>query len=177
MTAELSAALGYASRGWPVFAYHWQGEWRKCPLIERGLLAATRDEAVIRSWWRRWPNALIGVPTGTANGFIVLDVDVKRRDANGLDTLADLAFAALPDTPLPHTASGGLHLYFDLPKHREISNTIGDRGRGIGRGLDWRGMGGYVVVPSPNDGYHWDPHWNLDTAALAPVPAALLPLV
>jgi hypothetical protein len=28
---------------------------------------------------------------------------------------------------------------------------------------------------SPGSGYQWDPHWNLDTAPLAPVPAALLP--
>jgi hypothetical protein len=49
------------------------------------------------------------------------------------------------------------------------------RGRGIGPGLDWRGDGGFVIVPSPGSGYDWDPHWNFDTAALALVPAALLP--
>ena len=30
-------------------------------------------------------------------------------------------------------------------------------------------------MPSPGSGYDWDPHWNFDTMALAPVPAALLP--
>jgi hypothetical protein len=32
-----------------------------------------------------------------------------------------------------------------------------------------------VIVPSPGSGYHWDPHWNLDTAPLAAVPVTLLP--
>jgi putative DNA primase/helicase len=72
------AALGYARRGWPVFPCHWQGERRKRPLIECGFHAATTDnEAQIRAWWRRWPDALIGVPTGRAIGAVVLDIDVK----------------------------------------------------------------------------------------------------
>jgi Bifunctional DNA primase/polymerase, N-terminal len=119
-------------------------------------------------------NALIGVPTGRANGFVVLDLDVKNA-VNGLDTLADLGFAILPDTPMVHTASGGLHLYFEPPASPEIRNTGGARGRGIGPGLDWRGEGGFVIVPSSGNGYCWDPQWNPETAALAPVPTALLP--
>jgi hypothetical protein len=173
MTGTLSA-LGYAERGWPVFPCHWQRERRKRPLVRRGLYAATRDEASIRDWWCRSPDALIGVPAACASGFVVLDVDVKSA-ACGFDTLADLGFAILPNTPMVHTVSGGLHLYFRAPDHPEIRNTAGAQGSGIGRGLDWRGEGGYVIVPSPGSGYHWDPHWNLDTTPLAPVPAALLP--
>jgi hypothetical protein len=113
---------------------------------------------------------------------------LKRRSATGgtggptrlsafprLDTLADLGFAILPDTPMVHTASGGLHLYFEPPASPEIRNTGGARGRGIGPGLDWRGEGGFVIVPSSGNGYCWDPQWNPETAALAPVPTALLP--
>lgn len=171
------AALGYARSGWPVFPCQWQGQHRKGPLIERGLNATTHDEAQIHDWWHRWPVALIGVPTGRASGFVVLDVDVKRAGVNGIDTLAELGFAVLPDTPLVHTASGGLHLDFAAPDHPEIRNTAGEQGSGIGRGLDWRGQGGYVIVPSPGSGYHWDPHWNLDTVPLQPVPTLLLPRV
>ena len=64
----LDAALGNARRGWSVFPCHWQGERRKRPLIERGSQAAITDEAQIRIWWLRWPDALIGVPTGRAIG-------------------------------------------------------------------------------------------------------------
>jgi putative DNA primase/helicase len=169
------AALHYTRRGWPVFPCQWAGDSRKRPLIERGLHAATVDQAQIRHWWSRWPHALIGTPTGKAMGSVVLDVDVKRPEANGFDTLADLGHSILPDTPMAHTASGGLHVYFRLPDHLQIRNTAGERGAGIGPGLDWRGEGGFVILPSPNSGYSWDSHWNIDTVALAAIPITLLP--
>jgi hypothetical protein len=171
--AALDAALAYAARGRRVFPCHWQGERRKHPLTVHGLYDASPGPAIIDAWWRRWQRALIGAPTGRLSGFVVLDVDVK--DAYGFDTLDDLGFAILPDTPMVHTASGGLHLYFAPPDGVDLRNTEGAHGRGIGPGLDWRGAGGYVIAPSPGSGYQWDPHWNLGTVPLAPVPAALLP--
>jgi hypothetical protein len=101
-------------------------------------------------------------------------VDVKDG-RYGFDTLDALGFAILPETPMAHTASGGLHLYFAAPDVVEIACTEGDRGSGIGVGPDWRGSGGYVILPSPGSGYSWDPHWNFDTVALAQVPPALFP--
>lgn len=168
----LDQALAYA--GWlgPVFPCIPEGWRHKHPLTKNGFKDANCDEARIRSWWGRRPDALIGVPTG--HKFAVLDVDVKRPEANGYDTLADLGSAILPNTPMVHTASGGLHLYFALSSGG-LRNTGGSRGRGIGPGLDWRGEGGYVIAPSPNSGYTWDPHWNFKTTALASIPDALLP--
>ena len=92
-------------------------------------------------------------------------------------TLRELAPVAeiLPETPMAHTATGGSHFCFALPVDGEIGCTEGDKGRGIGPGLDWRGTGGYVIAPSPASGYSWDPHWNFDTTPLAPVPAPLRP--
>jgi Bifunctional DNA primase/polymerase, N-terminal len=135
LQTAVDAALDYARRGWPVFPCQWQGERRKRPLVAHGLHTASRDEAQIRNWWRRWPHALIGIPTGRAIGAVVLDIDL-REDTYGLDTLADLGLAILPDTPMVHTASGGLHLYFEVPQRPEIHNTSGERGSGIGAGLD-----------------------------------------
>lgn len=74
-----------------------------------------------------------------------------------------------------HTASGGLHLYFNPPEHVEIRNTEGAEGRGIGPGLDWRGEGGYVIVPSPGSGYQWDPVYDLDAFEPVAVPPELFP--
>lgn len=174
MTAE-TAALAYAARGLPVLPCHSQGDRRKRPLIDGGFHAATTDEAQIRKWLARWPDALIGVPTGRAIGAVVLDIDVKSDRANGYDTLDALGFAILPNVPMVHTATGGLHLYFAAPEKIDVRNTAGHRGRGIGAGVDWRGEGGYVIVPSPGSGYSWDPHWNLKTTPLAEIPDALLP--
>ncbi len=163
-------ALTYVAAGKSIFPCHWRGERRKQPLIKYGFRAASSDRSAIEEWWDRWPAALIGLPTGPINGAVVLDIDVKIADANGLDTLAALGFAVLPETPTVNTASGGLHLYFAIPADKEIRNTGGARGRGIGPGLDWRGEGGYVIAPSPGSGYTW-----ASRAALAEIPTALLP--
>jgi hypothetical protein len=175
ITSPLGAALYYATvRGYPVFPCHWQGERRKQPLLKHGLHDASSDPAVIRQLWARWPSALIGLPAGSPIKAVVLDIDVKDGGANGYDTLDELGFAILPETPMVHTASGGLHLHFAAPPGG-LRNTNGARGRGIGPGLDWRGDGGYVIAPSPGSGYTWDPIWNLQSVELAPVPAALRP--
>jgi len=171
----LDAALGFAARGWRVFPCNPRGPRRKQPLTSNGFRDASTNRAILTGWWCRWPDALIGVATGRVSGFFVLDVDVKYADANGFDTLDALGFAILPNTPMAHTASGGLHLYFAPPADVQIACTEGEKGRGIGRGLDWRGSGGYVIGPSPGSGYAWDPHWEIDTIALAPVPNELLP--
>jgi len=111
------------------------------------------------------------MPSGRVSGRNVLDVDVKDPTAYGFDTLEDLGWAILPVTATVHTGSGSLQLHFD--DAREIGCTTGARGRGIGPGLDWRGTGGYVILPSPGSGYWWDPHYGPDTP-LAAVPDGLL---
>jgi hypothetical protein len=99
-------------------------------LTKHSLFDATCDTAQIVDWWRRWPKALISIPCGPDTGFVALDIDVKDDRANGFDTLAELGHAVLPDTPIVHTPSGGIHLYF-APGPHEIRNTAGWRGRGI----------------------------------------------
>ncbi len=161
-----STALDYGRRGWPVFPV---GR-NKHPLVKWGE-AATTDLAQIEAWWRTWPAALIGMPTGKPSGVVVLDIDVKDPAAYGFDTLADLGLAILPSTPLAHTASGGLHVYFAINTAVEIRNSAGRKGLGLG--LDVRGDGGFVVLPSPGSGYAWDPHWHFGNCRPAPAPAWL----
>jgi hypothetical protein len=157
-------ALAYAARGWPVFPCGWAGSRRwKLPLTTHGHLDATINRPIIAAWWRRLPEALIATPTG--RDFVVLDVDTRN---GGFETLAGLGFAKLPATLTSVTGGGGRHFYFQPVEG--LRNTQGSRGRGIGRGLDWRGEGGYVVLPASGCGYSW----FLD-APLAAVPAALLP--
>jgi hypothetical protein len=168
-------ALAYAER-WPVFptkrVRRANGKIDKVPLVKWGKTEAdravvdARDPATIACWWRRWPDAVISTPTGSRSGIVVLDIDLKDG-VNGFDRLADLGGAILPDTPVSHTPSGGVHVYFANNPAITIRNSQG--GRGLGLGLDVRGDGGAVVLPGPG-GYWWDPHWNFETAQPAPVP-------
>jgi hypothetical protein len=130
-------------REWPIFPVARTTQ----PLTSHGYCDASIDPDVIAECWRRWPDALIGSPTGA--NFVVLDVDVKHPGPTGFDTLACLGVGILPDTPMSHTPSGGVHLYF-CPGQHDIPNTQGAVGRGIGPGLDWRRAGGSIILPSPD---------------------------
>jgi hypothetical protein len=166
---RLAAALAYTSRGLPVFPCREAGPGRKRPYTPRGFHDATVDAAIIEKWWRQWPHALVGAPTGPVSGRVVLDIDTKRPESNGFDTLEDLGLNILPATPTVHTPSGGLHVHFTAPA-RELRNSAGL----IGPGLDVRAEGGYVIVPSPGSGYEWDPVYGPDIP-LAAAPQWLRP--
>jgi putative DNA primase/helicase len=173
----LALALIYALR-WPVFPTRLipraDGTFNKVPLVrwakdpvDRAAVDA-RDPKLIEKWWRRWPDAVISMPTGTRSDVIVLDIDVKLGK-NGFDTLADFGKSILPVTPIAHTPTGGVHLYFSC-NPVEIRNSVGVKGLGLG--LDMRGDGGQVVLPGPG-GYWWDQHCNFDTVAPMVAPAWL----
>jgi Bifunctional DNA primase/polymerase, N-terminal len=165
MSSETGAqALDYAARGWPVFPTR-----HKIPCIKDWPNAASCDPAQIEAWWKQWPDAVISIPTGERTGVIVLDVDV-RNTRSGFDTLADLGKPILPETPISHTPSGGVHVWFARTE-LAIRNSAGIKG--LGAMLDIRGDGGQVVLPSLSSGYWWDPHYNFDTVALMPAPAWL----
>jgi Bifunctional DNA primase/polymerase, N-terminal len=166
--ATIAMALDYATRrGWPIFPC----STTKVPLVREWGRVATTDSVQISAWLRRWPDALIAMPTGVRPGLVVLDIDVKAG-RNGFDTLGEFGLAILPDTPLVHTRSGGVHVYFARHPRVEIRNSEGAKG-GLGVGLDVRGDGGLVILPTPASGYWWDPHWNFDTVAPYPAPAWL----
>jgi hypothetical protein len=170
-TTPLDAALHYAARNWPVFPCKRYPD--KAPLTEHGFKDATTDRAQIRDWWTTWSDALLGVPTGAAIGFVVLDVDTKRG-IDGWKTLAELEGCPIPPAvPTVITASGGAHLYYQRPEGG-FRNTGGQGGRGIGIGLDWRADGGYVIVPAPGSGYRWGP-LHFGNCQPQPVPPHLLP--
>src|SRR5262249_10527043 len=57
-----------------------------------------------------------------------------------------------------------------------LRNTAGARGRGIGPGLDWRGDGGYVIMPSAGSGYRWG-QWTFDNCSPKRVPETVLPKI
>jgi hypothetical protein len=141
-----AAALRYAARGWAVFPLQPAG---KQPRTRHGLHDATSDPRRIRAWWAACPTANIGLATGR---LVVLDVDGEEGRAS-LDALEG-DHGPLPATLRASTARGA-HLYFLAPSGPAIPNSAGR----LGRGLDVRGEGGYVVAPPsvhPDGGtYRW----------------------
>lgn len=134
--AVRAAALRFAGAGTAVFPCV---SLEKRPLTEHGFLDATTDAEQVAEWFRRWPDANLAVPTG-APGYDVLDVDV-RGGASGWFAYHQAREAGLTAgwTHAVRTPSGGLHLYYPGTDQRSASLSS--------RHLDFRGVGGYVVVP------------------------------
>ena len=133
--AERLAAVGFA-----VFPCR-SGE--KRPLTAHGLLDATTDVEQVRAWWRRWPSANIGLPTGSTSGLAVLDID-RRATGSGYATFARLLRDGLADgwAGLVRTPSGGLHAYYPADPGRPARCW-----QAADHHVDFRGDGGYVIAP------------------------------
>lgn len=106
---------------------------RKEPLTAHGSLDATNDHDQIDLWWSQWPDANVGIATGS-----VVDV----IDLDGWD--AQQRFSRIQDHPwilgaVETPRSGGMHLYV-------LATGLGNRA-GILPGIDFRGKGGYVLAP------------------------------
>lgn len=92
--------------------------------------------------WRERPHANIGILTGPASGFWVLDIDPKNGGITSLDDL-EREHGALPLTYTVRTGSGGVHLYFAMPQDFVPGGSPGR----LPAGIDVRGLGGQVVAP------------------------------
>jgi hypothetical protein len=151
--SPLEWALAYARVGWHVLPLHTMrdgccscrnpscespGKHPIAFLVKHGLKDATTDEMTIRRWFKKWPDANVGIATGRASALLVVDVDGDE----GEKLLAEISarIGPLPEGLCVKTGKGR-HLYFKYPKD---GPPIGNLGGGK---LDLRGDGGYVVAP------------------------------
>lgn len=154
----LDAALAYARHGIAVLPVHTPGRDGSCscgrpdcdrpgkhPRLRHGLTDATVDPRRIEMWWSRWPEANIGLRTGTA--MDVADVD----SPTGWHGLRHILGGAMPVGPQVRTGSGGWHFWFAPLGHGNRVHLL--------PGVDWRGVGGYVVAPPSRHAsgtfYYW----------------------
>jgi bifunctional DNA primase/polymerase-like protein len=161
------AAIDYARCGTPVFPCN---PIDKAPLTPHGHKDATTDEAQICAWWTQWPNAMIGMPTGSRSGRIALDLDLDpAKNLDGKTALDQLIaqYGPLPPTWETITPRGG-HVFFTHDPHVEIRNSTSK----IGPGIDVRGEGGYVILPPSQTAsggtYQWKPGGPKDPASMPP---------
>jgi hypothetical protein len=164
-TSIANAALAYAARGWSVIPMQAHGKrplvaWRKFQQRIAG-----RDE--IDGWFKRWPDANVGIVTGSISGIVVVDVDARHGGPASVTEVEDL-HGPLPPTVEAATGGGGRHLYFAHPG-TTVPNRVAMR-----PGIDVRGDGGCVVAPPsvhPNGRrYAWIAGHGPDDVALAPPP-------
>lgn len=190
-SVNMRAALAYAQKlGWAVVPLHSIVNGRcscgnldcknpgKHPRYEKGVIEhgfkdATTDTATITRWWKKWPNANIGLPC-RLNGVFVIDVDARH---GGVDSLYQLIaeYGELPHTVTANSGGGGAHFYFKHPDNLEIIDKQGFR-----PGLDVKDKG-YVVLPPSNhisgNRYAWRKECHPLTTSIADAPQWLLELI
>ena len=153
------AALKYLKKGYSVIPI----KPNKKPFIqweEFQKRQPTQDE--VHEWWRKWPSANVAIVTGKISGICGIDVDEKI----GFEAIEEY----IPDNleiPTCKTPKEGHHLHFQMPEQ-----PIGNNTRTI-PGCDFRGEGGYLIVP-PSKGYKWLDSLNLSDAEPPPLPMQVL---
>ena len=137
----LTGAAELANEGLRVFPLHHANAFGNCscgktdcesiakhPRIRQWQIKATDDLTQIARWWKKWPEANVGVATG--NGLIVVDIDSSEGERHAQEL-------GLPPTSYA-TTGRGRHLYY---------YGHGPNRKGVRPGIDVRGAGGYVVAP------------------------------
>jgi hypothetical protein len=169
------AAQAYAALGFAVVPMHSAQPGGDCtcpvsacsdpgkhPRLHGWQRLAAVDPAVVGEWWRRWPDANLGLAAGRT--FDVLDVD-GDRGVEALRSGLSIDPAEHPG-PVARTGGGGWHLLY-------APTGLGNR-VGLLAGVDWRGRDGLIVAPpsrhASGTGYRWV---RPLTAALPEVPARL----
>ena len=161
----LQVALKYNEMGFSVIPCRPE----KSPYIhwtEYQTRRATSDE--ITAWWLKWPDAMIGVVTGMISNLFVIDCDTPE----GYQAIQNY----IPDSstiPVATTPRGGWHLYFVYPRGSGL--TVGVE---VMPGVDYRGEGGFIIVPpsinGTGRGYTWQEGFALGEVEPATVPESLL---
>jgi hypothetical protein len=168
--AQLYAALGYA-----VVPMHTAQPGGGCscpdpgcpdpgkhPRLRGWQRLASTDPARVGEWWRRWPNANLGLATGRR--YDVLDLDGEA----GMEALrAALSIAPWEHPgPVARTGGGGWHLLY-------APTGLGNR-VGLLPGVDWRGRGGLILAPPSGHASGHRYRWARPlTATMPEVPAGL----
>jgi hypothetical protein len=162
----LDTALQYADRGWFVFPTR-EKESKpftnkkgklitmkaKTPYMKGGFEVATKDSELIKEWWKKFPEAGIGISCGHSN-LVVVDIDTHKGDNRGFENFMKLNVS---DEGALHsmTPSGGLHIIYS-----GLTNSHAN----VEAGIDLRSQGAYIVSP-PSRIYYSDGN-NKQYAAL-----------
>ena len=141
----------------------------KSPYTANGLKDATTDVAKINAYWKKQPDALVGVVCGERSGILAVDID------SGDNKCGEASFAAtgltIPQTVQTRTMSGGRHIFFKYPTGANIRNSASTC---FGKDVDVRAEGGYVIFAGSvlPDGrrYEYVEKLGIEEVEIAPLP-------
>lgn len=125
----------YSAQGWAIFPC---SSADKSPLTPHGFLDASSDIGVIEKWYAKHPGCAWGYATSADVG--VTDCDPRHGgDVTWAALVAE--HGPLPETVTASTGGGGTHSFLVFPEGTGCSQSV------VGKGIDVRADGGYVIVP------------------------------
>ena len=169
----LDWALAYSREGWAVFPCHsivrakcTCPEGAACekgpgkhPRTRNGVKDATTDEARIRGWWARWPNANVAIAMGGDLNLVAVDIDPRK---GGSESALELA-----DTLKASTGGAGKHYIYTS------SVPISNRGEFV-TGIDFKSEGGYIIAAPSNHASGGRYDWINWGHTIEPLPQSVL---
>lgn len=180
----LQWALHYAAIGWPVLPIHTPcvdgaGSCScgregcespgKHPRIRDWPSKATSDPDEIHRWWKKWPDANVGVLT--CSNRLALDIDPRNGGNESLDQLVE-EHGPLAETVEAETGGGGRHYLYASPDGVRVPSKTG-----LLPGIDVKAEGGFIVVaPSLHESgrtYRWKTGSRPGEVEVAPAPSWL----
>jgi hypothetical protein len=103
-TARAEAAKRYLARGWSILLLRPRDKRPLIPWTHLQIRRPSRED--VAEWFRRWPDANIGVVSGEISNLIVLDVDPKHGGDAALERL-ERRYGPVPATVEATTGGGG----------------------------------------------------------------------
>lgn len=123
---KVEQALEFVNDEWAVIPLRMD----KTPFLpkeeHKKYLYQAATEAEVRDFWKRFPDANVGLACGKVSGRTVIDID------KGVDVF--------PDTKTVQTPSGGKHKIY------QYSDVVGNSVGSFYKGIDTRNDGGYIVA-------------------------------
>ena len=128
---------------------------------------------LMEEWWRRDPDANIGLICGEISGVTVIDIDTKKDYKDWKDP-EEVKWTICEPTLTGKTGGGGLHLFC------KWESGIKNSQKRVHKQVDIKNDGGYIVLPpsvhdKTGNSYAFDPMFpfnehNVETMAAFPIP-------
>lgn len=165
---DYSTAKTYVDQGWSVFPVNLtkpeSGKIEKKPAVPwKDYMTRLPTDQELHQWFDTPQYNGLGLATGKISHVIVIDVDSDQIPEG----------FTLESTIVAKTISGGRHYYYDWDE--ELRNDVKIQGLPI----DFRGDGGYVVLPPSEVASDMKYEWmaNDPTFTLKPLPGAIKDLL